>query len=562
MSHRGQMLQAIGEDGIYYTWYRRPYTRRVATQSQQQQSTSQEGGGTLNMEMLDPQKTQLSELGENILACCFQCMSINDRFNMEHVSRLFRSASKKSWVSQSHVVVVPEAVVKDGSYSIDGRQLFRLLMKRCARYTLELTIHAMASNDRVFRLLNLSYRVVNLCIDSLNPLCGSEIMEIGDRLPSLKTLIIRNCRIHFSLVRHFNEMLEQLQQLKILAIADNINFRCELEQVPRSLRIFCLRDFQVNEHVGALMRNVRQRAPGITVLSVESTGRDVVNQALAYEHITVLSIPFSHVFPEDVVPADMFPANYLNRLTALDLGLVNQIFIIMRFLPEMFPCLEHLSFSCVEDPNTQLHKHFNQILPFPSLRSFCLGIYQSVKTFEQEQLQRCLDNYPLIFHAEYMAFVRKLFEQKKLEVKKNCLIKVKFFPLFFQHLQLNFPLSVDIAIDVFKECPNLRSLYFHNRFGSISKNIQHGDYFIAEQFIKKFKKHIRKENIPRPNKESKKVRMLRSLFSDTEFEDGNDWILCQEYPQSSHVLVELFVRELGEGNNTCPPTQLFNIVRG
>jgi len=94
----------------------------------------------------------------------------------------------------------------------------------------------------------------------------------------------------------------------------------------------------------------------------------------------------------------------------------------MRFLPEMFPCLEHLSFSCVEDPNTQLHKHFNQILPFPSLRSFCLGIYQSVKTFEQEQLQRCLDSYPLIFHAEYMAFVRKLFEQKKLEVKRKNIV--------------------------------------------------------------------------------------------------------------------------------------------
>jgi len=62
-----------------------------------------------------------------------------------------------------------------------------------------------------------------------------------------------------------------------------------------------------------------------TVLSVESTGRDVVNQALAYEHLTVLSIPFSYVLPEDVVPADMFPANYLNQLTALDLGLVNQI---------------------------------------------------------------------------------------------------------------------------------------------------------------------------------------------------------------------------------------------
>ena len=49
--------------------------------------------------------------------------------------------------------------------------------------------------------------------------------------------------------------------------------------------------------------------------------------------------------------------------------------------------------------------------------------------------------------------------------------------------------------------------------------------------------------------------MLERLFTDTEFEDGNAWILCQEYPQSSHVLVELFVKEFGEGNNTCPPTQ-------
>uniref|UniRef100_A0A914LY19 Uncharacterized protein n=1 Tax=Meloidogyne incognita TaxID=6306 RepID=A0A914LY19_MELIC len=139
----------------------------------------------------------------------------------------------------------------------------------------------------------------------------------------------------------------------------------------------------------------------------------------------------------------------------------------------------------------------------------------------------------------------------------NCLSKKKL-----EHLQLNFPLSADIAIDVFKDCPNLRSLYFHNRFGSISKNIQHGDYFLPDQFIQKFKRHVRKEKIPQPNKESKKVRMLERLFTDTEFEDGNAWILCQEYPQSSHVLVELFVKEFGEGNNTCPPTQLFNIVRG
>ena len=64
-------------------------------------------------------------------------------------------------------------------------------MKRCARYALELTIHAMLKQDRIFRLLHLGYRVEHLCIDSLHSICGSELKEIGERLPNLKSLIIK-----------------------------------------------------------------------------------------------------------------------------------------------------------------------------------------------------------------------------------------------------------------------------------------------------------------------------------------------------------------------------------
>ena len=66
MSQRGQVLQAIGDDGIYYSWYGRPYNRRVPKQSQQQ-STSQEEGIFPTLEMLNPQETQLPGLGQSIL---------------------------------------------------------------------------------------------------------------------------------------------------------------------------------------------------------------------------------------------------------------------------------------------------------------------------------------------------------------------------------------------------------------------------------------------------------------------------------------------------------------
>lgn len=196
MSRQGQMLQAIGEDGIVYTWYRRPYNRRVPTQRQlelQQQLQPIQGEPPPTPQMLNPKQTQLSELGELILIRCFQSLPINDRFNMEHVSRLFQSASKRSWNIHKHVVV-PPASLKKGTYSIDIRYLFRLLMKRCARYCLTLQINSMLKQDRIFRLLHLGYKVECLQLESLDQICGSELEEIGGRLPNLKILIIIKCK--------------------------------------------------------------------------------------------------------------------------------------------------------------------------------------------------------------------------------------------------------------------------------------------------------------------------------------------------------------------------------
>lgn len=65
----GQTLQSVGNDGTLYSWYRRPYVRRVPTvlqlQQRQQQISTLEG--PLAMEMLNPQQTKISELGELIL---------------------------------------------------------------------------------------------------------------------------------------------------------------------------------------------------------------------------------------------------------------------------------------------------------------------------------------------------------------------------------------------------------------------------------------------------------------------------------------------------------------
>lgn len=133
---------------------------------------------------------------------------------MEHVSRQFRTSSKIGWLTQNKVIVIPEETIKEGTneycigvrkeilnlfnvlcFLFKGRFLFRLLMKRCCRYTTELVMYHLNPGDRLFKLLQLAFRLQHLCLDSLYPLSGSELLQIADRLPTLKSLIIKNCRM-------------------------------------------------------------------------------------------------------------------------------------------------------------------------------------------------------------------------------------------------------------------------------------------------------------------------------------------------------------------------------
>uniref|UniRef100_A0A915PAS9 F-box domain-containing protein n=1 Tax=Meloidogyne floridensis TaxID=298350 RepID=A0A915PAS9_9BILA len=504
MSRQGRMLQAIGEDGIVYTWYRRPYNRRVPTQRQlelQQQLQPIQGEPPPTPQMLNPKQTQLSELGELILIRCFQSLPINDRFNMEHVSRLFQSASKRSWNIQEHVVVVPDVVLdEEYNYSIDGRYLFRLLMKRCARYCLELTIHSMLKQDRIFRLLHLGYRVEHLCIDSLHSICGSELKEIGERLPNLKSLIIKRSTF----------------------------VKCQLEQLPSSLRIFFLDDFRM-ENAQNVLRNIRLRAPNVvsnvlcpyspltpknphlnplspkyldlaywiltslTVLSVENRG-DLNEQVQAFEHLKVLCLPYEHFTADDV---NRFTPNFLQRLTAFDMGIVRDEFALLLFVPEMFPQLEHLELYSMGYVDSKLHKYLDPIALFPALRSFTL----------------------------------KIFARNKLP-----------------YLLINFPLSTELAIDVIKYCPNIKTLFFTN------ETVNDEKYFKIEEFIEEFKKL--KEGIPPPINDENKIKMHWSLFENTEFEDGNEWIMTDYFTTKNQILEQLISQEIG-GN---VPIQLFDDV--
>nr|CAD2200656.1 unnamed protein product [Meloidogyne enterolobii] len=497
MSRQGQMLQAIGEDGIVYTWYRRPYNRRVPTQRQlelQQQLQPIQGEPPPTPQMLNPKQTQLSELGELILIRCFQSLPINDRFNMEHVSRLFQSASKRSWNIHKHVVV-PPASLKKGTYSIDIRYLFRLLMKRCARYCLTLQINSMLKQDRIFRLLHLGYKVECLQLESLDQICGSELEEIGGRLPNLKILIIIKCKFHTNTINGFNLMLEQFKRLIVFAVGRCANFQSELEKLPRSLRILNLNLFDVVNSANAI-GNIRRQAPNITMLTIECRSLDVVNQVQDFEHLKVLSLHYSPIL-DDVITPDLFPVNFSQQLKALELFVVSENFIAMRFRPEFFPQLEHIKFDIIENPTTNYNTILGQLVEFPALRSISLGVYTRKKK--------------LICRAEYLNFVRRLYEKGRLE--------------------------------------KIRSLYFYK--SSNPNNIEEEEeYFRANEFIERFEQ-LKLNKIP-PTSNSKKVVMLGNLFKGTKLEKGNEWIKCKENIRGSHVLRELFVNEFKEyeNNNT------------
>uniref|UniRef100_A0A915N2R6 Uncharacterized protein n=1 Tax=Meloidogyne javanica TaxID=6303 RepID=A0A915N2R6_MELJA len=383
MAQRGQMLQAIGEDGIVYTWYRRPYNRRVPTQRQlelQQRLQPIQGDLSPTPQMLNPKQTQLSELGELILIRCFQSLPINDRFNMEH------------------------------------------------------------------------------------------------------------CKFHTNTINGFNLMLEQFKRLIVFAVGRCANFQSELEKLPRSLRILNLNLFDVVNSANAI-GNIRRQAPNITLLTIECRSLDVVNQVQDFEHLKVLSLHYSPIL-DDVITPDLFPANFSQELKALELFVVSENFIAMRFRPEFFQQLEHIKFDIIENPTTNYNTVLGQIVEFPALRSISLG-----------------------------------------------------------HLKVNLLLTTEMAIGVFEHCPKIRSLYFYK--SSNPNNIEEEEeYFRANEFIERFEQ-LKLNKIP-PTSDSKKVVMLGNLFKGTKLEKGNEWIKCKENIRGSHVLRELFVNEFKEyeDNNT------------
>jgi len=77
----------------------------------------------------------------------------------------------------------------------------------------------------------------------------------------------------------------------------------------------------------------------------------------------------------------------------------------MRFRPEFFPQLEHIKFDIIENPTTNYNTVLGQIVEFPALRSISLGVYTRKKK--------------LIRRAEYLNFIRKLYEKGRLEVSKE-----------------------------------------------------------------------------------------------------------------------------------------------
>ncbi|CAK5074837.1 unnamed protein product [Meloidogyne enterolobii] len=257
MPNQDIVLQAIGNDGVVQRWVRRSYVRRLPLRRNFFEQDPDEGTSDNQqvVKMLDPLNTKIEELGYHILARVFQSLSILDRLRMEHVSRLFRSTAKMGWIGQRKIVVIPEEATIEGNktYLFSGRAYFRLIMKRCCRYTLELVIYQLVPKDRLFKLLQLCFLLQHLCLDYLSPLSGSEFLEISERLPELKSLVVKNCRLHYKFARDFQRMLDGLQQLQVLSVVNCEGFdKLEIERLPSSLQIL-----QLNYLDGSLDRQLR-----------------------------------------------------------------------------------------------------------------------------------------------------------------------------------------------------------------------------------------------------------------------------------------------------------------
>ncbi|KAL7078891.1 hypothetical protein ACQ4LE_002196 [Meloidogyne hapla] len=539
MRNQGVVLQAVGDDGIVQRWFRRSYVRHLPTR--RNLFEQQQDEGTSNdqqvVRMLDPQKTTLQELGVPLLARVFQCLPIIDRLRMEHVSRIFRSTSTNlGWLAQRKVVVIPEEAMIEGrrSYLISGRAYFRLIMKRCCRYTLELTIFELVPGDRLFKLLQLCFLLQHICLDSLSPLSGSEFLQISDRLPELKSLVVKNCRLHFKFARDFQRMLDGLQHLQVLSVTKCESFdKLEIERLPSSLRIL-----QLNYLDGSfdrqlrLIQTIRQNVPNINVLILDESTELAHFQIQAFQNIKVLILPFDNWDwrSNRWENVEFYPPEFLQRLTALDLGNIAIEFGILRISAMQLPRLEYLVINLIRTSN--VNQLFTQIVGLPSLRSF---------TFEMKG-----NNWE---NLNYKHRDKQLYNSLVSLAQKGLI----------EYLDVSLPLNTAIALEFVKNCSKLRSLFFKGR---ISKQRETWEEFDWRNFHKLLS-DLKKGELPKENGE--KLQMLKIVFGDWKGElflsswqlvtTTHPWIECFDKPTPSHVLEEVCLRELGE--NADVTTELF-----
>uniref|UniRef100_A0A1I8BWE2 Disease resistance RPP13-like protein 1 n=1 Tax=Meloidogyne hapla TaxID=6305 RepID=A0A1I8BWE2_MELHA len=386
-------------------------------------------------------------------------------------------------------------------------------MKRCCRYTLELTIFELVPGDRLFKLLQLCFLLQHICLDSLSPLSGSEFLQISDRLPELKSLVVKNCRLHFKFARDFQRMLDGLQHLQVLSVTKCESFdKLEIERLPSSLRIL-----QLNYLDGSfdrqlrLIQTIRQNVPNINVLILDESTELAHFQIQAFQNIKVLILPFDNWDwrSNRWENVEFYPPEFLQRLTALDLGNIAIEFGILRISAMQLPRLEYLVINLIRTSN--VNQLFTQIVGLPSLRSF---------TFEMKG-----NNWE---NLNYKHRDKQLYNSLVSLAQKGLIEK-------------------------------LRSLFFKGR---ISKQRETWEEFDWRNFHKLLS-DLKKGELPKENGE--KLQMLKIVFGDWKGElflsswqlvtTTHPWIECFDKPTPSHVLEEVCLRELGE--NADVTTELF-----
>ncbi|CAK5084383.1 unnamed protein product [Meloidogyne enterolobii] len=547
MPNQDIVLQAVGNDGVVQRWVRRSYVRHLPLRRNFFEQEPDEGTSDDQqvVKMLDPLNTKIEELGYHILARVFQSLSILDRLRMEHVSRLFRNTAKMGWIGQRKIVVIPEEATIEGNktYLFSGRAYFRLIMKRCCRYTFELVIYQLVPKDRLFKLLQLCFLLQHLCLDYLSPLSGSEFLEISERLPELKSLVVKNCRLHYKFARDFQRMLDGLQHLQVLSVVNCEGFdKLEIERLPstlqiiqlnyldgsldRQLRLFeCLQVFFSKCFFFRIIQTIRHHVPNVKVLVLDEGNEQAHVLMQPFQNIKVLVLPF-HSWDwrgNRAENVEFYPREFLMRLTALDFGEVTVEFGTLRFSALQLPNLEYLVLQVTRIVNA--NQFFNQVVGLPSLRSLTFNIKGG--TFSETTHWKLKD--------------RQLYDSLMSMAQRGII----------EYLHVSWPLNTSLAVEFVKNCSKLRALFFGIR------NARHRDLeeeFDWKSFIKSLDE-LKKGLLPK--EDFQKIKMFRNVFGEwsgtnpwnQDFKLApvkHPWIECLGKAIPSHVLGEVCLKELGE----------------